>query len=67
MPCLTGGLLFMQQMYCKGQYTRFQMQVGFAAEKMLSLCCFNGPTNKALSVQLKTQKPGVILEPKMSI
>lgn len=47
------------QMYCKCQYIRFQMQrVGFAAEHFFfSLCCFNGPTNEALNVQLEKQKP----------
>lgn len=68
MPCLTGGILFMQQMYCKCQYIRFQMQrVGFAAEKNFSLCCFNGPTNEALNVQLEKQKPGLKLRPKNEI
>lgn len=35
MPCLTGGLQFMQQMHCKFAYIKFsQMQrLGFAAEK----------------------------------
>lgn len=36
MPCLTGGLQFMQQMYCKFVYIKFsQMQrLGFAAKKI---------------------------------